>query len=136
MAKIAKQTIDNGLDTMNHYKKVTKGNQYFGKKTFTEFSLNEDNYCQIKRDFYELTKLEAIEIAKKYNIFSNPKDITDDDTIHDWLTGYNNNLGALQEDYGMDMFDIQTIFTWNSLCQQRAFSPCATDFTLTQIFMY
>ena len=135
--EITEEQMNEALDRVNYYKKATKGNKYFSKK-FTDITVNKDGYCEIKRDWYEVNKARAIEISKKHGIFDETKyhGITDDDTIADWLFGYEGDLGGLQRDYPeMTIYEIQDIFTWNTLCQQRAGSFCANEFTNTQTYI-
>ena len=113
-------------------------NKYFNKK-FTTIKSVEDNEMEITRDWYKVLEMRAIEISKEHKIFpekfsktygpSYGQSITDDDTIADWLNQYDGNLGKIQKDYpNITLHEINELFTWNTLCQERAFSACGVEF--------
>jgi hypothetical protein len=106
---------------------------------FTKVEINENAECVVTRDLYQLYEKAAIEISKKHKIFSEKfsktngpsysESITDDDTIADWLDQYDGNLSQLQLDYpNITISEIVDLFTWYTLCQQRACTPASTNF--------
>ena len=113
-------------------------NKYFSKK-FTKIKSVKNGEMEITRDWYQVLEARAIEISKEHKIFpekfsktygpSYGQSITDDDTIADWLYQYDGNLGQLQKDYpNITMGEIIELFTWNTVCQERAFSMCGVEF--------
>ena len=146
------QVMDQALDQLNKIKKQHDSHDYF-KPEFTKYSINEDGNVEQTRDWYDVYRLRAIEISREHGIFEENMDewiqdetfgpyasygqsITDDDTISDWIYQYEGNLGKIQKDYPkLELGEIMELFTWNTMCQQRAFSPMPNSFTNTKTFI-
>ena len=145
------KTMDSSLDYLNKVKKMYEDEKYF-KPEFTEYSINDDGNVTQTRDWYEVYKQCAMAISKKHGIFaehtskwrkddfgpiaSYGESITDDDTLADWLYEYDGNLGQLQKDYPkMELQEIIELFTWYTMCQQRAFSPIPNAFINKRTFI-
>jgi len=91
---------------------------------FTKVEINEDSECVVTRDLYKLYQTAAIQIAKKYDILDK-QGICDDDTIADWISMYDGDLGLLQKHYpNITISEVADLLTWYNFCQQRAGSPC------------
>lgn len=145
------KTMDSSLDYLNKVKKMYEGEKYF-KPEFTKYSINEDDNVEQTRDWYEVYRACAMAISKKHGIFPEHtskwtksdwgpipaygQSITDDDTLADWLYEYDGNLGQIQKDYPkMELQEIIELFTWNTMCQQRAFSPIPNAFINKRTFI-
>ena len=146
------QVMDQALDQLNKIKKEHDSHDYF-KPEFTNYSVDEDGNVKQTRDWYEVYRFRAMEISRRHGIFDENMDewiqdetfgpqpsygmsITDDDTIFDWIDQYDGKLGKLQKDYPkLTLSEITELFTWNTMCQQRAFSPMPNEFTNTKTFI-
>ena len=93
---------------------------------FTKVELNEDGECVVTRDLYKMYRTAAIKISRKYNIFDETKyhSITDDDTLADWISMFDGDLGLLQTVVpDITISEVIDLFTWYSFCMTRAGSP-------------
>ena len=100
-------------------------NPYVSPK-FTKVELNEDCECVVTRDLYKMYRTAAIKISKKHGIFNETKyhSITDDDTLADWMSMFDGDLGLLQEVVpNITLSEVVDLCTWYTFCMNRASSP-------------
>lgn len=93
---------------------------------FTKVELNEDCECIVTRDVYKMYRTAAIKVSKAHGIFDETKyhSITDDDTLADWMSMYDGDLGLLQTHYpNITISEVVDLFTWYSFCMTRSSSP-------------
>ena len=93
---------------------------------FTKVELNKDGECVVTRDLYKMYRTAAIKVSKKHGIFNETKyhSVTDDDTLADWMSMFDGDLGLLQEVVpNITLSEVVDLFTWYSFCMTRAGSP-------------
>lgn len=123
------------MEIVERLKDSTKGKRQFNP-SFCNIHVNSDGYAEIQIDIYEQYREFALWIAEENNFFEDPLGITDDDTLHDFLHQYEDDLGQMQKDYpNLTLGDIMQLFTWNTMCQQRAFFPGGISFESKQIYL-